>query len=184
MLKIDFTIEGDLKDLRSLDNLVKSEDNDFDFNRIIKAPDINSFTNSGDFDYWLTEYWGTCSNSFMATTHIDNVEEIYRGEFETEGEFPLAIFKTLSKKYPDCLITVIETNMYGQKIETIFKEGKLDDRHALESTDKDFSIETEEDEDLKILNDILNDKEFFMHFGYEDDEDEEAINQDIKPKTK
>lgn len=106
---------GKDEDINNLIDLVKSEESEFDFEKIIPPPD-NLVKHSTTYEEekalqaagiphwysWNTQNWGTKWNAYDIT--IDKERALIR--FDTAWSTPRQVFEALSKKFPDLKIQV------------------------------------------------------------------------------
>jgi hypothetical protein len=90
-------ITGDNKELFSLVNFVKSEDSDFDFNKVLAYDSSNEST---EYE-WRITYWGTKSNAIQPVLFVEDKKVIVN--FDTAWSPSMEIAGYLSQHFPSLL---------------------------------------------------------------------------------
>ena len=124
------SIEGPHDTLRKIHDLVRGEENPFDFEKIIPMPaDVE------DWYDWRCENWGTKWNSSGALIVDDNTYE-----FDTAWSTPYEVLVELSKQFPNSTISVdyADEDIGSNCGSYVLKNGEL-----LEETngDDDFALD-------------------------------------------
>lgn len=175
--EVEFT--GEQKEIEKIKEYIKSEDNDFDFEKIIPMPSHIFRGSVGEKEFqiygednwydWSRKNWGTKWNSSDAEWHGDDCVT-----FETAWTAPVPVFEMLSKLFPDMKFKVRYADEdLGSNCGTIEYDGKsfvVNEMHDFEFSCDVWGYDPDEmqDEDDECYNDE-EDEEELIEFEDEDE---------------